>query len=88
MTTLRQTHPHFVRCIIPNETKSPGIQIICYFVIIWNQKPLSHGYQDSIFSESILDFWETNDLFQSNVNLYVIPLSFEITFEYLMITLW
>ncbi|CAM5100495.1 unnamed protein product [Natator depressus] len=25
MTNLRSTHPHFVRCIIPNETKSPGM---------------------------------------------------------------
>ncbi|RLW13394.1 hypothetical protein DV515_00000010, partial [Chloebia gouldiae] len=25
MTNLRSTHPHFVRCIIPNETKSPGV---------------------------------------------------------------
>ncbi|XP_076329205.1 myosin heavy chain, muscle-like [Tachypleus tridentatus] len=25
MTTLRATQPHFVRCIIPNETKSPGV---------------------------------------------------------------
>lgn len=25
MTTLRQTHPHFVRCIIPNEVKTGGI---------------------------------------------------------------
>uniref|UniRef100_G1PUH7 Myosin heavy chain 8 n=1 Tax=Myotis lucifugus TaxID=59463 RepID=G1PUH7_MYOLU len=24
MTNLRCTHPHFVRCIIPNETKTPG----------------------------------------------------------------
>ncbi|XP_078081483.1 myosin-4-like [Mustelus asterias] len=24
MTNLRTTHPHFVRCIIPNETKTPG----------------------------------------------------------------
>uniref|UniRef100_A0A673MNE8 Myosin-6 n=1 Tax=Sinocyclocheilus rhinocerous TaxID=307959 RepID=A0A673MNE8_9TELE len=24
MTNLRSTHPHFVRCIIPNETKIPG----------------------------------------------------------------
>uniref|UniRef100_H0Y182 Myosin motor domain-containing protein n=1 Tax=Otolemur garnettii TaxID=30611 RepID=H0Y182_OTOGA len=23
MTNLRSTHPHFVRCIIPNETKTP-----------------------------------------------------------------
>uniref|UniRef100_A0A8D0HRE1 Myosin-7 n=1 Tax=Sphenodon punctatus TaxID=8508 RepID=A0A8D0HRE1_SPHPU len=25
MTNLRSTHPHFVRCIIPNESKSPGM---------------------------------------------------------------
>lgn len=25
MATLRSTHPHFVRCIIPNELKSPGV---------------------------------------------------------------
>lgn len=25
MTTLRQTHPHFVRCIIPNEIKTGGV---------------------------------------------------------------
>ncbi|XP_030591647.1 myosin-1B-like isoform X1 [Archocentrus centrarchus] len=25
MANLRSTHPHFVRCIIPNETKTPGI---------------------------------------------------------------
>ncbi|XP_076340339.1 myosin heavy chain, muscle-like isoform X1 [Tachypleus tridentatus] len=25
MATLRATQPHFVRCIIPNETKSPGV---------------------------------------------------------------
>lgn len=24
MTNLRSTAPHFVRCIIPNETKTPG----------------------------------------------------------------
>ncbi|XP_048410807.2 myosin-2-like isoform X2 [Stegostoma tigrinum] len=24
MSTLRSTHPHFVRCIFPNETKTPG----------------------------------------------------------------
>ncbi|XP_043913787.1 myosin-7 [Protopterus annectens] len=25
MTNLRSTHPHFVRCIIPNERKAPGV---------------------------------------------------------------
>uniref|UniRef100_A0A8C4UTL7 Myosin-7B n=1 Tax=Falco tinnunculus TaxID=100819 RepID=A0A8C4UTL7_FALTI len=25
MSNLRATHPHFVRCIIPNETKTPGL---------------------------------------------------------------
>uniref|UniRef100_W5N1A0 Myosin heavy chain, fast skeletal muscle-like n=1 Tax=Lepisosteus oculatus TaxID=7918 RepID=W5N1A0_LEPOC len=25
MSTLRSTHPHFVRCLIPNETKTPGL---------------------------------------------------------------
>uniref|UniRef100_A0A3Q3WZY2 Myosin, heavy chain b n=1 Tax=Mola mola TaxID=94237 RepID=A0A3Q3WZY2_MOLML len=25
MTNLRSTHPHFVRCLIPNETKNPGL---------------------------------------------------------------
>uniref|UniRef100_F6XJI4 Myosin heavy chain 3 n=1 Tax=Ornithorhynchus anatinus TaxID=9258 RepID=F6XJI4_ORNAN len=25
MSNLRTTHPHFVRCIIPNETKTPGV---------------------------------------------------------------
>ncbi|CAI9565974.1 unnamed protein product, partial [Staurois parvus] len=24
MTNLKTTHPHFVRCLIPNETKTPG----------------------------------------------------------------
>ncbi len=24
MTNLRSTHPHFVRCLIPNESKIPG----------------------------------------------------------------
>ena len=24
MTNLRSTHPHFVRCLIPNESKTPG----------------------------------------------------------------
>lgn len=24
MTNLKTTHPHFVRCLIPNERKAPG----------------------------------------------------------------
>lgn len=27
MTNLRSTQPHFVRCIIPNETKTPGVAL-------------------------------------------------------------
>ncbi|XP_036437721.1 myosin-6 [Colossoma macropomum] len=29
MTNLRSTHPHFVRCLIPNETKTPGAMDNC-----------------------------------------------------------
>ncbi|XP_062858356.1 myosin-6 [Trichomycterus rosablanca] len=29
MTNLKTTHPHFVRCLIPNETKTPGIMDNC-----------------------------------------------------------
>ncbi|TRY96594.1 hypothetical protein DNTS_032545 [Danionella cerebrum] len=29
MTNLRTTHPHFVRCLIPNESKTPGIMDNC-----------------------------------------------------------
>ncbi|KAJ8274916.1 hypothetical protein COCON_G00095410 [Conger conger] len=29
MNNLRTTHPHFVRCLIPNETKTPGIMDNC-----------------------------------------------------------
>ena len=32
MTNLRSTHPHFVRCLIPNETKTPGLFLCCCFV--------------------------------------------------------
>lgn len=28
MKNLRSTQPHFVRCIIPNETKNPGTRVI------------------------------------------------------------
>ena len=31
MTNLRSTHPHFVRCLIPNETKTPGKSAITQF---------------------------------------------------------
>lgn len=33
MATLRSTQPHFVRCIIPNETKSPG-ELTTHFVYL------------------------------------------------------
>ncbi|KAK1795577.1 hypothetical protein P4O66_001071 [Electrophorus voltai] len=29
MTNLRTTHPHFVRCLIPNENKTPGVMDNC-----------------------------------------------------------
>lgn len=29
MTNLRSTHPHFVRCLIPNESKTPGTTPKC-----------------------------------------------------------
>ncbi|CAF92967.1 unnamed protein product, partial [Tetraodon nigroviridis] len=29
MTNLKTTHPHFVRCLIPNERKSPGVMDNC-----------------------------------------------------------
>lgn len=32
MTTLRSTSPHFVRCIVPNETKTPG-KMIAHLVL-------------------------------------------------------
>uniref|UniRef100_A0A8C2Z8B0 Myosin heavy chain, fast skeletal muscle-like n=1 Tax=Cyclopterus lumpus TaxID=8103 RepID=A0A8C2Z8B0_CYCLU len=31
MTNLRCTHPHFVRCLIPNESKTPGIKCLMGF---------------------------------------------------------
>lgn len=31
MTNLRSTHPHFVRCLIPNETKTPGKSVIIHW---------------------------------------------------------
>jgi len=35
MTMLYQTHPHFIRCIIPNEKKTSGL--IGWFLYIINQ---------------------------------------------------
>ena len=41
MTNLRSTHPHFVRCLIPNESKTPGTQttksqkILCELVLYY-----------------------------------------------------
>ena len=36
MTNLRSTHPHFVRCLIPNESKTPGKHYYYYYyIIIW-----------------------------------------------------
>ncbi|XP_074789696.1 myosin-6 [Denticeps clupeoides] len=29
MTNLKSTHPHFVRCLIPNESKTPGVMDNC-----------------------------------------------------------
>lgn len=30
MTNLRSTHPHFVRCLIPNEIKTPGTILLLF----------------------------------------------------------
>ena len=30
MKSLYSTHPHFVRCIIPNEFKTPGTYVVLY----------------------------------------------------------
>lgn len=43
MSNLRSTHPHFVRCLIPNETKTPGssmsqhhtLLIISFSIWLW-----------------------------------------------------
>ena len=34
MTTLKSTCPHFVRCIIPNETKSPGNLVVVVTLLL------------------------------------------------------
>uniref|UniRef100_A0A670J012 Myosin-4-like n=1 Tax=Podarcis muralis TaxID=64176 RepID=A0A670J012_PODMU len=34
MTNLRSTHPHFVRCLIPNETKTPGDSHVYYSTVL------------------------------------------------------
>lgn len=41
MTNLRSTHPHFVRCLIPNETKTPGMPNQGA-LIIWYKLPYRH----------------------------------------------
>lgn len=50
MTNLRSTHPHFVRCLIPNETKTPGLP---------NQGPLVIWYKLSYrhFGFNVSHFW-------------------------------
>lgn len=34
MANLRSTHPHFVRCLIPNETKTPGSSMSQHHTIL------------------------------------------------------
>eukprot|EP00063_Salmo_salar_P038516 XP_014013351.1 PREDICTED: myosin-14-like [Salmo salar] len=43
MTNLESTHPHFVRCLIPNESKTPGL--LGNFLVI-HQLRCNRGYQD------------------------------------------
>uniref|UniRef100_A0A665X631 Myosin heavy chain, fast skeletal muscle-like n=1 Tax=Echeneis naucrates TaxID=173247 RepID=A0A665X631_ECHNA len=43
MTNLRSTHPHFVRCLIPNESKTPGKKCIAQFLQAWHQN-LQKGF--------------------------------------------
>lgn len=38
MNTLKSTHPHFVRCIIPNEVKTGGSQKNSTFIIYINMQ--------------------------------------------------
>uniref|UniRef100_A0A3P9I1L9 Myosin heavy chain, fast skeletal muscle-like n=1 Tax=Oryzias latipes TaxID=8090 RepID=A0A3P9I1L9_ORYLA len=41
MTNLKSTHPHFVRCLIPNETKTPG-KLALYLVFAFNKGEKGH----------------------------------------------
>jgi myosin heavy chain 6/7 len=34
MNMLYQTHPHFIRCIIPNEKKQSGNHLLTYFYFL------------------------------------------------------
>ncbi|ODM97874.1 Myosin heavy chain, muscle [Orchesella cincta] len=67
MSTLRATHPHFIRCIIPNELKQPGLidshlvmhQLTCNGVlegirICRKGFPNRMAYPDFVFRYSIL----------------------------------
>lgn len=46
MTTLHSTHPHFIRCIIPNEVKQPLVldaHLVLHQVIIDPHPPVPFG---------------------------------------------
>ncbi|KAK0139308.1 Myosin-3 [Merluccius polli] len=45
MSNLRSTHPHFVRCIIPNETKTPGSM---HHYLVLHPAALQHGVLEGI----------------------------------------
>jgi myosin heavy chain 6/7 len=50
MATLRSTQPHFVRCIIPNELKQPGV-IDSHLVM--HQLTATVYLKESVFAEKV-----------------------------------
>lgn len=82
MTTLRSTHPHFVRCIIPNEIKTPG-NILTTLQSIFLTQPVFVLYYLFFFlyvlSHMIISvqqprFDRSHDIFPFSVLFLLLPL--------------